>query len=86
MFLRAGNLRGAAGSYAKLWRYFPQQAENALYAATLYEAAGDSSQAARYYEAASSVLGSEAVRRAAPSLVAAARDSAQAAGVRSDGR
>jgi tetratricopeptide (TPR) repeat protein len=86
LFLHAGNVRGAAGSYAKLWRYFPQQAENALYAATLYDAAGDSSQAARYYQAAVSALGSETVRRAAPTLVAAARDSAQAAGVRSDGR
>jgi hypothetical protein len=86
LFLRAGNLRGAAGSYARLWRYFPQQAENALYAATLYDAAGDSLQAARYYRAASSALGSETVRRAAPTLVAAARDSAQAARTRSRGR
>jgi len=83
LFLRAGNLRGAARCYAKLWRYFPEHGENALYAATLYEAAADSSEAVRYYRAAASALGSAMVSRLGPGLVEAARDSARASQIRS---
>jgi hypothetical protein len=79
IFLRAGNPRAAALQYLKLWMAYPGRGEYALYAAALYEVAGDTVEAARYYRVANSALGTATVRHVAAGLVAAARDSALAA-------
>jgi hypothetical protein len=73
LFIRGGNPRGAAAAYARLWRGMQGRPEYALFAATAYDAAGDSLEAAAHYRMAARALGDSLVREQAVLLVRQAR-------------
>jgi hypothetical protein len=75
LLIHGGNARTAAEEYEKLWRALPQRPDFALYAATAYEASGDSGQAVPLYTAARGAFGDSVVRSQAALLVEAARAS-----------
>jgi hypothetical protein len=76
MFLYAGNTLGAAEEYEKLWQAAPEQASFALYAATAFEAAGDTLRAKALYVVARRALGDSLVRQESAVLVQSARANA----------
>ena len=69
MFIRAGNVSGAAAEYAKLAGAFPQESEYALYAAAAHEALGEHEAAARHYKVAAASYGDSAARRMTDELL-----------------
>jgi hypothetical protein len=73
LFIQAGNIEGAARSYAKLSAAYPDHPNDAIFAATAYDAIGDSAAARAWYRVATRALGDSAVRAVAPGLVREAR-------------
>jgi hypothetical protein len=73
LFIHAGDIRGAASEYAKLWQAFPERPDYALYAGAAYEALGAIAEARTHYRAAARAYGDSVVRAYADSLVRDAR-------------
>jgi hypothetical protein len=71
MFIRTGNITGAATEYGKLATALPGRADYALHAGAAYEAIGASSEANAFYLQASRVFGAPNVRRRAVELIRA---------------
>ncbi len=71
MFIRTGNISGAAVEYGKLATALPSRADYALHAGAACEAIGASSEANAFYLQASRVFGASDVRRRAGELIRA---------------
>ena len=71
LFIHAGNVRAAAGEYAKLARAFPNRPDYSLYAGAAYEAMGRAAEARDFYRAAARSYGDTLVRERATALLRA---------------
>jgi hypothetical protein len=80
-FIQAGNTRGAAEEYAKLFAYDPSRWESSVYSAAAFEAIGDTARADSMYRLASRRVGmaEDAVRARSRDVVRQARQFRRAA-------
>ncbi len=71
MFVRTGNMGGAAAEYSKLAQAVPGRSDYHLYAGAAHQAIGAQSAADSFYRIASRSLGDSVVRRRAAELIRA---------------
>lgn len=79
LFLQAGNPGRAADAYARLWRGTEGRPDYALFAATAYEAAGDTNQAEDFYRIAREAVNASELARLRAALLGEARGYLRAA-------
>lgn len=71
MFIRTGNIAGAAAEYSKLATAFPGRPDYALYAGAAHEAIGSKAEARAFYRAAARAYGDSLIRIQAHELIRA---------------